>query len=219
MNKKILVAENIHKQFGRKIILESINFEIEANQIIGICGANGSGKSVFLRILSGLILPTQGRVTIFGEILGKQTEFPHSTGILIDSPGLLLNENAWQNLYNLALVSGKINSQRIEEVITQVGLDPHDPKPVGVYSTGMRQRLGIAQALLEDPDFLILDEPTNGLDFDGQDMIHALLNDLRNRGKTILMTSHSRDEMLNVCDQTYLMADGKLHLYQPILLD
>ena len=214
MNQKILVAENVHKQFGRKTILESINFEIEANQIIGICGANGSGKSVFLRILSGLILPTQGRVTIFGEILGKQTEFPHSTGILIDSPGLLLNENAWQNLYNLALVSGKVNSQRIEEVITQVGLDPHDPKPVGVYSTGMRQRLGIAQALLEDPDFLILDEPTNGLDFDGQDMIHALLNDLRNRGKTILMTSHSRDEMSKVCDQIYLMAEGKLALYQ-----
>ena len=214
MNQKILVAENIHKQFGRKTILESINFEMKANQIIGICGANGSGKSVFLRILSGLILPTQGSVTIFGETLGKQIEFPHSTGILIDSPGLLLNENAWQNLYNLALVSGNVNTQRIEEVITQVGLDPHDPKPVGVYSTGMRQRLGIAQALLEDPYFLILDEPTNGLDFDGQDMIHALLKELRNRGKTILITSHSRDEMSSVCDQTYLMAKGKLALYQ-----
>lgn len=214
MNQKILVTENIHKQFGRKTILESINFEIEANQIIGICGANGSGKSVFLRILSGLILPTQGRVTIFGETLGKQIEFPHSIGILIDSPGLLLNENAWQNLYNLALISGNVNPSRIEEVITQVGLDPHDPKPVGVYSTGMRQRLGIAQALLEDPYFLILDEPTNGLDFDGQDMIHVLLKALRNRGKTILITSHSRDEMSKVCDQTYLMAEGKLALYQ-----
>lgn len=213
MDPMILVAQGIHKRFGRKIVLESIDLEVEPCRFYGICGANGSGKSVFLRILCGLIRPTQGSVTVFGERLGKTIEFPRSTGILIDNSGLLLAKNAWQNLYYLALVSGCVRAQRIEEVITLVGLDPHDPRPVGIYSTGMRQRLGIAQALMEDPQLLLLDEPTNGLDFDGQDRIHALLKDLQSQGKTIVITSHSREEIMNVCDQAYLMAEGKLERY------
>ncbi len=214
MNHTVISAKNICKKFGQKTVLQSIDFEVEAGRIYGISGANGSGKSVFLRILCGLIRPTRGEVIVFNEQLGKQTEFPRSTGILIDGADLLLSENAWQNLYLLALVSGCTRTQRIEEVISLVGLNPHDPRPVGIYSTGMRQRLGLAQALLEDPELLILDEPTNGLDFDGQDSVLALLKNLQKQGKTILMTSHSRDEIANVCNQVYLMAEGKLTPFQ-----
>jgi ABC-2 type transport system ATP-binding protein len=206
----IIEVIGLQKRFKRNTILENINFKLASQTIIGICGANGSGKSVFLRIISGLILPDKGAVTVFGERIGIDAEFPRSTGLLIDNPGFLLAMSGKRNLQLLAKVSGNASEEMIEEAIRKVGLDPHDTKPVGVYSTGMRQRLGIAQALMENPDLLILDEPINGLDFSGQDMVHDLLKELRDQGKTIMITSHSRDELMKVCDQAFLMAEGKL---------
>jgi ABC-2 type transport system ATP-binding protein len=206
----VITARNISKKFGKNQVLTQVNFDLPGGVIYGISGANGVGKSVFLRILSGLILPDEGEVTVMGKHVGKEIEFAPSTGILIDSPGFLQSYSGKRNLQFLAGVSGKASEARIIEAIRQVSLNPEDRRPVSTYSTGMCQRLGLAQAIMEDPDLLILDEPTNGLDFDGQREIYSYLVDLRSQGKTILITSHNRDELKILCDQIFSLSDGKL---------
>ena len=208
----ILSAKNISKAFKGKQVLENLDFELEENQIVAICGTNGSGKSVFMRILAGLVVPDSGTVTINGVQLGGKVEFPNSTGVHFDNSGLLLTEPAKNNLLLLAMVSNTVSKERVEEVIRLVGLDPNDKRLVRTYSTGMRQRLGIAQALMEDPSLLMLDEPTTGLDFAGQDWFHELIWQLQKEGKTILITSHSKEEIASFCDNAYEMAGGQLAL-------
>jgi len=208
----ILSAKNISKAFKGKQVLENLDFELEENQIVAICGTNGSGKSVFMRILAGLVVPDSGTVTINGVQLGGKVEFPNSTGVHFDNSGLLLTETAKNNLLLLAMVSNTVSKERVEEVIRLVGLDPNDKRLVRTYSTGMRQRLGIAQALMEDPSLLMLDEPTTGLDFAGQDWFHELIWQLQKEGKTILITSHSKEEIASFCDKAYEMAGGQLAL-------
>ena len=208
----ILSAKNISKAFKGKQVLENLNFELEENQIVAICGTNGSGKSVFMRILAGLVVPDSGTVTVNGILLGGKVEFPSSTGVHFDNSGLLLTETAKNNLLLLAMVSNTVSKERVEEVIRLVGLDPNDKRLVRTYSTGMRQRLGIAQALMEDPSLLMLDEPTTGLDFAGQDWFHELIWQLQKEGKTILITSHSKEEIASFCDKAYEMAGGQLAL-------
>ena len=206
----ILSAKNISKAFKGKQVLENLDFELEENQIVAICGTNGSGKSVFMRILAGLVVPDSGTVTVNGILLGGKVEFPNSTGVHFDNSGLLLTETAKNNLLLLAMVSNTVSKERVEEVIRLVGLDPNDKRLVRTYSTGMRQRLGIAQALMEDPSLLMLDEPTTGLDFAGQDWFHELIWQLQKEGKTILITSHSKEEIASFCDKAYEMAGGQL---------
>ena len=206
----VITSRNVSKKFGKNQVLSQINFDLPAGVIYGISGPNGTGKSVFLRILTGLILPDDGQVTVYGKKIGKETEFAPSTGILIDSPGFLLANSGRRNLQLLASVSGKVSEARIVEAIRQVGLNPEDRRPVSTYSTGMRQRLGLAQAIMEDPNLLILDEPTTGLDFDGQREIYSYLVELRAQGKTILITSHSRDELKILCDEIFILSSGKL---------
>ena len=208
----ILSANYISKAFKGKQVLENLDFELEENQIVAICGTNGSGKSVFMRILAGLVVPDSGTVTINGVQLGGKVEFPNSTGVHFDNSGLLLTETAKNNLLLLAMVSNTVSKERVEEVIRLVGLDPNDKRLVRTYSTGMRQRLGIAQALMEDPSLLMLDEPTTGLDFAGQDWFHELIWQLQKEGKTILITSHSKEEIASFCDKAYEMAGGQLAL-------
>ena len=208
----ILSAINISKAFKGKQVLENLDFELEENQIVAICGTNGSGKSVFMRILAGLVVPDSGTVTVNGIQLAGKVEFPSSTGVHFDNSGLLLTETAKNNLLLLAMVSNTVSKERVEEVIRLVGLDPNDKRLVRTYSTGMRQRLGIAQALMEDPSLLMLDEPTTGLDFAGQDWFHELIWQLQKEGKTILITSHSKEEIASFCDKAYEMAGGQLAL-------
>ena len=206
----ILTASKISKTFKQKEVLRDLDFNLSENQIVAICGTNGSGKSVFMRVLAGLVLPDNGSVTIFGTTLDRKNEFPVNTGVHFDNSGLLLTETARNKLLLLAMVSNTISKERIDEVIRLVGLEPMDKRPVRTYSTGMRQRLGIAQALMEDPKLLMLDEPTTGLDFAGQDWFHDLIHELQNQGKTILITSHSKEEIAKFCDQAYEMAGGQL---------
>jgi len=210
-NEKIIIsARDVHKSFGKKVVLDGLDFELPAGRIYAICGANGSGKSVFLRILVGLMRPTQGQVVAFGQQIGSEVEFPCSTGALIDHPGFLLNESGFRNLQLLAKISGGATPAKIVETLYFVGLDPHDRKQVKAYSVGMRQRLGLAQAIMEDPQLLILDEPTAGLDFDGQREIYDYLIELRRQGKTILITSHSQAEIKLLCDRAFLLSEGRL---------
>jgi ABC-2 type transport system ATP-binding protein len=219
MDNLIIKAENIQKHFGKKMVLEGLDFKLPAGQIYAICGKNGSGKSVFLRILTGLMFPNLGKVAVFGRQIGTEVEFPSDTGALIDHPGFLLNESGRRNLILLAKISGKATPEKIDETLRFVGLDPGDRKPFKTYSVGMRQRLGLAQAIMEDPDLLILDEPTAGLDFDGQREIYEYLVELRKQGKTILFTSHSQGEIKLLCDKAFLLTDGKLENMPDIQVD
>lgn len=210
----VISVRGLHKNFGKQVVLDGIDFDLTAGKIYAISGANGSGKSVLMRTLCGLVRPTAGKVMVFGAQIGAEVEFPRSTGVLVDNPGFLLADSGWRNLDLLARISGKASKVRIEEVMRFVGLDPLDRRPVGAYSTGMRQRLGLAQAVMEAPELLLLDEPTNGLDYEGQKEIYTYLVELRRQGKTILFTSHSQDEIKVLCDQIWLLENGKLTLQQ-----
>jgi ABC-2 type transport system ATP-binding protein len=212
-NKQIVIStKGITKRFGKRIVLDGIDFELPKGQIFGISGPNGSGKSVFMRILVGLVLPNEGEVSVFDQQIGLEVEFPKATGALIDRPGFLPTCSGYRNLELLAGIRGVASTTKITETLALVGLDPDDKKPVGTYSTGMRQRLGFAQAIMEDPDLLILDEPTNGLDFDGQREIYGQLVELRKAGKSTLITSHNRDELRILCDKIFIMHNGRLQL-------
>lgn len=211
MTVKILETKSVVKSFGKNLVLNGINFQAFKGEIVAICGKNGSGKSVFIRVLCGLMRPDRGEVTIFGDTLGTDVEFPRSTGIHFESSGALLRKSGHENLLLLSLVSGKATPDRIAALLELVGLDPADRRPVSSYSTGMRQRLGIAQALLDDPELILLDEPVNGLDFAGQEHFYKLLRTFRADGKTILFTSHNKEEITAIADRAFEMRNGQLH--------
>lgn len=210
-NQMTVKTKGIVKRFGKHTVLDGLDFEMPANVIYGIYGPNGAGKSVFLRILTGLILPDAGSVHVFGDQIGVDAEFPYATGALIDRPGFLPNLSGIKNLLALAKIRGVITTAEVENSMRLFGLDPADTKPVGKYSNGMRQRLGVVQAVMEDPQLLILDEPTNGLDVEGQREIYSHLVELRKQGKSILITSHNLDEIKILCDRAYVLRSGKLH--------
>lgn len=212
----IIEARQISKSFGKKKVLQGLDFTLPKGQIYAICGSNGAGKSVFLRILMGLVYPDSGSVKVNGKLIGNELEFPKSVGSLIDHPGFLLSESGYKNLELLALISGKADKEVIRSTMHFVGLDPDDRKPVRTYSVGMRQRLGLAQAIMEDPTLLILDEPTAGLDIEAQQEIYDYLITLRRQGKTILITSHSLNEVKLLCDKAFQVREGKLTLMEDI---
>lgn len=203
----------VSKRIGSRSILEDVHLQVPAARIYGISGQNGSGKSILLRIICGLVRPTQGQVRVFGEQIGKEVEFPQATGALIESPGFLPNYSGLANLHLLAMIRDQITRKDLAATIQAVGLDPEDNRPVRTYSTGMRQRLGIAQALMEHPRLLTLDEPSNGLDLDGIRDVHRLLKALHSEGVTILLTSHSREEIRDLCDVAFFMDKGHLFPY------
>lgn len=203
-------VENLTKYFGEEEILKDINCEIPAGEIHAIIGNNGSGKSVFFKCLCGFIKPTKGIITINDKIIGYDIDFPESTGIIIERPGFLHNISGYKNLKMLAEIRNCIGNREVVDAIIKVGLDPLSKKAVSKYSLGMKQRLGIAQAIMEDPDLLILDEPFNGLDKTGVEEIRLLLKELRNRGKTILLTSHNSEDIMVLSDHIWEMDAGQL---------
>jgi ABC-2 type transport system ATP-binding protein len=202
--------KNIRKVFGKTVIFEDVNLDVPAGGITGISGPNGAGKSILLRIICGLVTPTQGDVYVLGNQVGVTCEFPPDTGALIDSPGLLADESAKKNLEQLAKISRGADDRRIHEVLKIVGLDPNDRRPVRVYSNGMRKRLGIAQAILEKPKVLILDEPTDAIDQAGWKDVYEYLIQLKEEGTTILFSSNNLDEIAILCDQAYVLQERQL---------
>lgn len=208
------MIEVVHltKCYGNQTVLDNISVSFEAGQIYGLVGPNGCGKTTLMRCICGFSKPTNGHVMVLGKKVGADCDFAPSTGIIIETPGFLPKYSAWRNLKILAGTSGKANKDRINEVICLVGLDPNEKKLVGKYSLGMRQRLGIAQAIMENPQVLILDEPFNGLDKEGQNDIHMLLQNQKAQGKIIILASHSAADIAQACDTVYEMMDG--HLYQ-----
>ena len=206
----VIELKAIKKSFGRKTVFENLNLAIPPASITGICGPNGAGKSILLRIICGLVKPTQGEVWVLGKQVGIDCDFPPLTGALIDTPGFLSRYSAKKNLRLLAAISQRADNERIDEVLAIVGLDVNDQRPVRTYSGGMKKRLGIAQAILEDPQLLILDEPTDAIDQAGWKNIYEYLIKLKERGATILLTSNNLDEITILCDQAYMLQAGNL---------
>lgn len=205
-----IVIENVCKRFKDNLVLDRVNLQIEEGTICGLIGRNGSGKTVLMKCICGLMPLTSGKITVQGQIVGKDAEIPKSIGVIIETPGFLPAYSGYSNLKFLADISGKADKAAIRKAIQSVGLDPDSKKHVGKYSLGMRQRLGLAQAIMENPDILILDEPMNGLDKDGVRDMRQYLLDLKANGKTILIASHSAEDIDVLCDTVYEIDKGKL---------
>lgn len=200
-------VENLEKKFKNEVIITDVNMELEKGKIYGLVGHNGSGKTVLMKCICGFLRPTQGKVTVDGKVIGEDVDFPESVGVMIETPGFIPYMSGKSNLKNLAMIRNVIGNKEIEETMELVGLDPKSKKHVSKYSLGMRQRLGIAQAIMENPEFLILDEPFNGLDSQGVEDMRKLFLQLREEGKTILLASHSREDVELLCEKVYLV-DG-----------
>lgn len=206
----MIQLDSVSKHYRQENVLSEITLHFTGRVIYGLVGPNGCGKTTLMRCICGFTRPSSGTVSVLGKRIGKDCDFAPSTGIIIETPGFLPHENARRNLTMLAGISGKASRERVDEVIRLVGLEPEEKKPVGKYSLGMRQRLAIAQAILEDPQILILDEPFNGLDQDGITNIHALLQTLKEQGKCILLASHSATDIAQACDVVYAFHQGRL---------
>lgn len=195
---------------GKYEILKDINLQLAPGKIYGIVGRNGSGKSMLFKCICGFIRLSTGEIYVDGKQIGKDIDFPAETGILIESPGFMPYYSGYKNLKILANLNKTISKDDIKNAIRFVGLDPADKRHVRKYSLGMKQRLGIAQALMEHPKLYILDEPMNGLDNEGVAEMRTLFGKLRDEGSTILLTSHNFEDIQLLCDQVYEMEHGKI---------
>lgn len=206
----VIEIQNLCKSFGEEQVLKNITHSFEPGVIHGIVGNNGSGKTVLMKCICGFLRPDSGKIYVNRKEVGREEDFPRDMGIIIETPGFLPHLSGMQNLKILASLQRKANDHTLRAVLTQVGLDPDLKKPVGKYSLGMRQRLGFAQALMEDPGLLILDEPFNGLDKHGARHIRQVIKDLRAEGKTILLASHNQLDIDELCDTVCEMDAGVL---------
>ena len=204
----IISVKNLSKDFGQERVLKSVTRDFEKGRIHGIVGNNGSGKTVLMKCICGFLIPTEGEVIVNGKRVGKDVDFPPDLGLIIETPGFLPNMTGVKNLEILASLNKKIGLEEIAAAIRRVGLDPLMKKPVGKYSLGMRQRLGIAQAIMENPSLLILDEPLNGLDKHGVMEMRQLIKGLKKQGKTILLASHNQGDIDELCDTVCEMDAG-----------
>lgn len=207
----------VRKSFGEEEVLRELSWEMERGKVYGIVGNNGSGKTVLMKCICGFLPVSGGTVQVGGKYVGTEVDFPESLGVIIETPGFLTNFSGRKNLEILAQLRGKITGSDIIRVLRQVGLDPEMKKPVSKYSLGMRQRLGIAQAIMEDPELLILDEPFNGLDHHGVEEIRKILLEQKKQGKTILLASHNQEDIRILCDRVFEMDGGVIREVQKIL--
>lgn len=206
----MITVKNVSLKIKKDMILKDINAEFSDGKIHGIIGRNGSGKTMLMKCICGFIKPTEGEITVDGKEIGTDCDFPESVGVIIETPEFIPYYSGFKNLKLLADIRHKITDDDIRRSMELVGLDPKLKKSVKKYSLGMRQRLGLAQAVMENPDLLILDEPMNGLDKDGVgDMRRYLLN-LKEQGKTILIASHSAEDIDVLCDTVVEMDKGHM---------
>lgn len=202
--------EGVTKTFKKAVVVQEVTAEFRQGEITGIVGRNGSGKTVLFKMICGLLQPTAGKITVNGKQIGKDVDFPESIGVIIETPGFLPFQSGYRNLMEIAGINRKISKGEVREAMRQVGLNPDSRKPVGKYSLGMRQRLGIAQAIMENPDVLVLDEPMNGLDETGVEEIRKLFLELKESGRTLLIASHNKEDIEVLCDKVYRMDGGVL---------
>ena len=209
-NSDYVVIDRVTKRFGEEMVLKEMTMTMKRGKVYGIVGNNGSGKTVLMKCICGFLPVTSGSICVGQKYIGRDTDFPESLGLIIETPGFLTEYTGRKNLEILADLKRKVSGKGIRECLQKVGLDPDLKKPVSKYSLGMRQRLGIAQAIMENPEFLILDEPFNGLDKKGTADIRAILLELKKQGKTILLASHNSMDIDILCDEVYEMDAGVL---------
>lgn len=205
--------DSVCKRFKSEEVLKNVSVDFQKGNIYGIVGKNGSGKTLLFKTIVGFIRPTSGHVFVNQKEIGVDIDFAEDVGLIIETPGFLSQYTAYKNLLYLADIRKKITEQQVIEAIKRVGLDPENRKKVKNYSLGMRQRLAIAQAIMEEPELIVLDEPMNGLDNEGIKLVKELLQELRKKGKTILLSSHYAEDM-DVCDTIYEMEHGELKEYK-----
>ncbi len=203
-------VSNVGKKYKDKMLVEDVSFTVEKGEILGIVGLNGSGKTVLLKCICGLMDYSAGSIKVDGKIVGKDCEYPKNMGVIIETPGFLPYHSGYKNLEYLASLRKKIKKQDIKDVLVKVGLEGEEKKLVAKYSLGMRQRLGIAQAIMENPELLILDEPMNGLDKEGIVEVRKLLLDMKSEGKTMIVTSHNEEDIKVLCDKVIEMDKGRV---------
>ena len=206
----ILSIQDVVKRFQTATVLDHINLEIEQGSVHGLVGRNGCGKTMILKCICGMVPVTEGKILYRGKEIGKDIEMPDHLGALIESPGFLEDYNAVWNLRFLASMSGKPDVGYLKDLIRQVGLDPESKLKVGKYSMGMKQRLGIAQAIMDKPELLLLDEPMNGLDNHGVDEMRRLFKTLKEQGTTIIIASHIAEDIQILCDAVTYMDHGRI---------
>lgn len=211
---KIIQVNNISLTIKKTEILKSVAIEFEKGKIHGLIGRNGSGKTMLMKCICGFVRPTSGEIIVNGKKVGKDCDFPENIGIIIETPGFIPYYSGYKNLKLLAELNKKISGEQLKIAMEQVGLDPNLKRHVKKYSLGMRQRLGLAQAIMENPDILILDEPMNGLDKDGVADMRKYLLELKEQGKTILIASHSSEDIEILCDTVCEMDKGVLTILQ-----
>ena len=206
----MIEIENLSLTMKKQVILSDINLTFEKGKIHGLIGRNGSGKTMLMKCILGFIRPSQGTIWVDHKRIGKEVDFPPHTGVIIETPGFIPHYSGYKNLKVLAELNGKIDRGQIIHTMELVGLNPNLRRPIKKYSLGMRQRLGIAQAIMESPDILILDEPMNGLDKHGVEDMRKLLVQLKEEGTTILVASHNPLDIEILCDEVYEMDAGAI---------
>ncbi|MFS3912963.1 ABC transporter ATP-binding protein [Bacillus australimaris] len=206
----IIELNAVSKVIRKQTVLEDINLSLAKGKIIGFVGHNGSGKTMLFRVIAGLVKPSAGEVIVSDQILHKQISFPKSISVLLEKPAFLEQYSGFDNLKFLADIQKIIDDQQIRQVIESVGLNPDDKRSVKTYSLGMKQKLAIAQAIMEKPDIILLDEPMNGLDEDAVENVYHLIRAENERGATVLLTSHHKKDIEELCHVVYKINSGKI---------
>ncbi|MCI1966936.1 MAG: ABC transporter ATP-binding protein [Oscillospiraceae bacterium] len=201
---------NVSKVIKGSTVLDGIDILFESGKVYGMRGKNGSGKTMLMRAICGFILPTSGTIDINGEILGKDITFPRSIGALIENPSFIDGDTGFQNLKVLASIQNTIEKRQIRYAMESVGLDPDDTRKYRKYSLGMKQKLGIACAVMENPDIILLDEPINAIDEKGVQQVQAIIQRAKDRGALVLVACHDRDELEFLSDEIYEIESGKI---------
>ena len=211
MNIKIA---NVTKEVNGSVVLNNVNMELESGAVYGLLGKNGSGKTMLMRAICGLIRPTSGAIEINGKVVGKDLSFPQSVGMILETTVFLPDKTGYENLRLLASIRGEIGPHEIRAALERVGLDAEDLRKVRKYSLGMRQRLGIACAIMEQPELLLLDEPFNGLDESGCQLVQEIILEQRSKGCLTLLACHDRSELETLSDHIYRVVEGRFSLAQ-----
>ena len=206
----VVRLEDYCKSFKSAEVLKNINLTLESGKVIGLKGKNGSGKTMLMRAISGLILPTSGKVYINDKELGRQISFPPSIGILIENPSFIGNYTGLKNLKVLASIQNRVSDEQIRKALKDIGLDPDDKRTYRKYSLGMKQKLGIAAAVMENPDIIILDEPINALDDVSVEKVHDILEEQKKRGAVIIIACHDKEELDQLSDEIIEISDGRI---------
>lgn len=206
----MIEIEHVEKSFKEVKVLKDISLICEPGKIYGIVGRNGSGKTVLFKCICGFLRCDRGEIRVDGKVMGKDLDMLKNVGIIIEEPGFLRKMSGFRNLEYLYTIRNRKDNDHIKKIMEKVGLDPRMKKSVGKYSMGMRQRLAIAQAIMEDPDILILDEPMNGLDKNGVEEFRKIFLTMKSEGKLILLATHSKEDIDMLCDKVYEMDAGSL---------